>query len=74
MQASDYVTILFAILLVVSEVLPFLPVSANGIAHAIHDVSVRALGIQKQDAQAHAVERELEAAFEASPEDGHVKI
>ncbi len=67
MQASDYITIIFAILLVVSEVLPFLPVSANGIAHAIHDVSVRALGVQKQDEQAHEVERELEVAFAASP-------
>jgi hypothetical protein len=68
MQAADYVTIVFAILLVVSEVLPFLPVKANGIAHAIHDASVRALGIQAQDAQAHAAAKELEAAFEPDPQ------
>lgn len=74
MQTSDYITIIFAVLLVVSEVLPFLPISANGITHAIHEVSVRALGIQAQDAKAHELERGLEEAFEASPEDGHVKI
>jgi hypothetical protein len=74
MQASDYVTIIFAILLVVSEVLPFLPVKANGISHAIHDVAVRALGIQAQDAKAHEVEQGLEDAFAVSPAGEHVKI
>jgi hypothetical protein len=49
-------------------------VKANGIAHAIHDVSVRALGIQAQDAKAHEVEHELEAAFAVSPAGEHVKI